>query len=68
MDGIKAGSYKYIYTAKKTGQEILQMIEKKRVKIFEDHLKVIANDTFRNVRGGKESMPPSKQTKKQWLR
>ena len=34
MEGIKAGNYKYIFSAKKTDQEILQMIEKKKVKIF----------------------------------
>ena len=29
------------------------MIEKKKIKIFEDDLKVISNDSFRKVREGK---------------
>ena len=64
MERIKAGDYKFTYTAKKTDQEILQMIEKKKVKIFEDDLKIISDESFRKVRGGKEPTPPSKQTKK----
>ena len=66
LEGIRNGNYKYKYTARKTDQEIINLIEKKKVKLFEDDLKVIPDDSFRKVRGGKEPTPPGKQTKKQW--
>ena len=40
--------------------------KKETVKIFEDDLKVISDDNFRRVRGGKEPTPPGKQSNKPW--
>ena len=51
-----------------TEQEVLNLIEKMRIKIFEDDLKVISDESFRKVSGGKEPTPPNKQNKKQWQR
>ena len=68
VEGIKTGCFKFIFSAKRTEQEILNLIEKKKVKIFEDDLQVISDETFRKVRGGKEPTPPGKLSKKPWQR
>ena len=33
-EGIRAGNFKFSFTAKKTEEEVLNLIEKKRIKIF----------------------------------
>ena len=68
MERIKNGNYKFTHSARKTEQEILHLIEKKNIKLFEDDLKIISNESFWKVRGGKEATPPSKQHKKPWLK
>ena len=60
MDGIKNGIYKFTYSARRSEQEILSIIERKKVKLFEDDLKVISEDSFRKIRGAKELTLPSK--------
>ena len=50
LEGIKSGKFKFIYTAKKTEQKVLNLIEKKKIKIYEDDLNAISDDSFRKVR------------------
>ena len=52
MEGIRKGTYKYTYTARKSDQETLQLVEKKKIKLFEDDLKIISDESYRKVRGG----------------
>ena len=67
LDSIRKGRFKLTYTDKRSETEIMTLIERK-VKINDEDLKVVPDDVYRKIRSGKESTPPSKSTKKPWLK
>ena len=66
IEGIKKGKHKITYTDKRSENEILSLIEKRKLKIEEDDLSVVSDEVFRKIRQGKELTPPSKIQKKPW--
>ena len=54
------------YSDKRT--ETMGLLDKRKIKISSEDLKVVLEDVFRKVRQGKEQTPPSKHPKKTWLK
>ena len=68
VEGIKKNKYKMTYSDKRTETEIMGLLDKRKIKISSEDLKVVPEDVFRKVRQGKEQTPPSKHPKKPWLK
>ena len=66
VEGLRKNKYKMTYAYKRTEQEIMGLLGKKKIKIHGDDLKTVPEDIFRKIRHGREQTPPSKHSKKPW--
>ena len=66
VEGLRKNKYKMSYTDKRTEQEIMGLLDKKKIKIHGDGLKTVPEDIFRKIRHGREQTSPSKHSKKPW--
>ena len=64
MEGIRKNKYKLIYSDKRTETEVMGLLDKKKIKISGDDLKIVPDDVFRKIRHRREQAPPSKHTQK----